>query len=35
MRAIRNFSIIIIGLALYFAAGSLAASVAATGTYAG
>ncbi len=35
MRAIRNFSIIIIGLALYFAAGSLSASVAAAGSIAG
>jgi hypothetical protein len=35
MRAVRNLSIIIIGLALYLAAGSLAANVAAAAGIAG
>ncbi len=35
MRAIRNLSIIIIGLALYFSAGPLAANVIAAGSVAG
>lgn len=35
MRAVRNFSIIIIGLALYLAAGPLAAKVTAASSFAG
>ncbi len=35
MRAIRNLSIIIIGLALYFAAGPLAAKMATDAVFAG